>query len=152
MDKKIQELIDKAQTQGKGVSFLNTSDQLKRFYLDGLERYKEWRALASIEDWLPVDQDFLQDFRLKLNEKGINIRVIFKKSGLQYEPGNLKHRYVKVVPDSYKFRSSIDILEDKILIMNPHLSVLGIVIEGEALVDVFIDMFDLLWDSLPEAN
>ena len=152
MDKKIQELIDKAQTQAKGVTFLNTPDQLKSFYLDGLNVYKEWRALASIEDWLPVDQDFLQDFRIKLNEKKIDIRVIFKKSGLKFEPENLEHRHVKIIPDSYTFRSSIDILDDKILIMNPHLSVLGIVIEGEALIDVFIDMFDLLWASLPETK
>lgn len=152
MDKKIQELIHKAQTQGKGVGFLNTPDQLKQFYLDGLKKYEQWRALASIEDWLPVDQYFLQHFRIKLDENGIDTRIIFKKSGLQYEPGNLKNRHIKIIPDSYTFRSSIDILNDKILIMNPHLSVLGIVIEGEAMVDVFIDMFDLLWDTLPEIN
>lgn len=150
MNKKIQELLSKAQAQAKGVTFLNTPDQLKQFYLDGLKTYKEWRALASIEDWLPVDQKFLQNFRIKLNDHKINTRVIFKRNGLQFEPGKLEYRHIKVIPDSYRFRSSIDILSDKILIMNPHLSVLGIILEGEALIDVFIDMFDLLWASLPE--
>lgn len=152
MDKTIQKLLIKAQTQAKGVTFLNTPDQLKQFYLDGLKIYKEWRALASIEDWLPVDQEFLQDFRVKLNDHKIDTRVIFKKNGLKFEPLNLSYRHVKIIPNSYTFRSSIDILPDKMLIMNPHLSVLGIVIEGEALIDVFIDMFDLLWASLPENN
>lgn len=150
MDKKVQKLLIKAQTQAKGVTFLNTPDQLKQFYLDGLKTYKEWRALASIEDWLPVDQKFLQNFRIKLNDHKIDTRVIFKKNGLKFEPGKLEYRHIKVIPDSYRFRSSIDILSDKILIMNPHLSVLGIILEGEALIDVFIDMFDLLWASLPE--
>jgi len=152
MDQAIQELIKKAETRAKGVTFLNTPDQLKDFYLSGLDYYTEWRALASIEDWLPVDREFLQDFRLKLDERQIATRVIMKSTGLSFEPTGLKYRSVKTVPDSYTFRSSIDILNNKILVMNPHLSVLGLVIEGDALIDVFRDMFDMLWASLPEQN
>lgn len=152
MDKAIQNLIKKAETQAKGVTFLNTPDQLKDFYLSGLDKYTEWRALASIDDWLPVDREFLQDFRLKLDERKIATRVIMKSSGLQFEPTGLQHRSVKAIPDSYTFRSSIDILDDKILVMNPHMSVLGLVIESETLIDVFRDMFDMLWTSLPERN
>lgn len=152
MDKAIQSLIKKAETQAKGVTFLNTPDQLKDFYLSGLDKYTEWRALASIDDWLPVDREFLQDFRLKLDERKIVTRVIMKSSGLQFEPTGLQHRSVKTIPDSYTFRSSIDILDDKILVMNPHMSVLGLVIESDTLIDVFRDMFDMLWTSLPERN
>ncbi len=150
MDKAIQNLIKKAETQAKGVTFLNTPDQLKDFYLSNLENYTEWRALASIDDWLPVDREFLQEFRVKLDAKKIPTRVIMKSSGLQFEPQGLQFRSVKTIPDSYTFRSSIDILDNKILVMNPHMSVLGLVIESEALIDVFRDMFDMLWTSLPE--
>lgn len=150
MDKAIQHLIKKAETQAKGVTFLNTPDQLKDFYLSSLEHYTEWRALASIDDWLPVDREFLQEFRAKLDAKKIPTRVIMKSSGLQFEPLGLQFRSVKTIPDFYTFRSSIDILDNKILVMNPHMSVLGLVIEGEALIDVFRDMFDVLWSSLPE--
>ncbi len=149
MDQAIQNLIKRAETQAKGVTFLNTPDQLKEFYLSGLETYKEWRALASIEDWLPVDREFLQEFRASLDERKIATRVIMKAGGLVFEPKGLQHRSVKTVPDSYTFQSSIDILDDKILVMNPHMSVLGIVIESETLIDVFRDMFDMLWSSLP---
>ncbi len=152
MDKTIENLIKKAETQAKGVTFLNTPDQLKDFYLTSLDQYSEWRALASIDDWLPVDREFLQDFRRKLDERKVVTRVIMKSSGLQFEPAGLQHRVVKTVPDSYTFKSSIDILDNKILVMNPHMSVLGLVIESETLIDVFRDMFDMLWTSLPEQN
>lgn len=152
MDKQIQSLIDRASQEQKGIMVLNTTEQLKDFYLSGLPKYKEWRAIASIEDWLPVDAEFLQDFRRKLNENGINTRVIFKEEGLQYETEKMKNRQVKVVPNSYRFKSSIDVLDDKILIMNPHQTVLGIVIESKILVDVFLDMFDMLWEMLPETT
>lgn len=152
MDKHIQDLVDAASKETKGISILNTADQLEAFYLSNLGNYKEWRGIASIEDWLPVNPEFLQEFRRQLSEKGVETRIIFKESGLKYEIAELPHRQVKVVPDSYTFKSSIDILDDKILIMNPHQTVPGLVIESKVLVDVFIDMFDMLWASLPERS
>ena len=132
--------------------FLNTKQELKEFYLDGLRKYKTWNAIASIEDWLPVDAKFLQDFRKELDKNKVKTKVIFKESGLRFEPKGLKYRQVKVIPPSYDFQSSIDILEDKILIMNPDLNVLGLVVEIESILDIFKDIFDLLWDTLPESK
>ncbi len=152
MDSQIQALIDRAQQESKGISVLNTKKELEIFYTTNASKYKIWRALASIEDWLPVDPEFLQSFRKQLSDNGVDTRVIFKAPGLEYEKALLPHRSIKVVPDSYTFRSSVDILDDKILIMNPHQTVLGVVIESAALVDVFIDMFDMLWSQLPDRN
>ncbi len=149
MNNLIQSLIDQASTESKGISVLNTADQLESFYLSNINNYKKWRAIASIEDWLPVSPAFLQEFRKKLSDSGIDTKVIFKESGLKYEEGALPHREVKTVPDTYTFKSSVDILDDKILIMNPHQTVLGLVIESPVLVDIFIDMFDMLWNLLP---
>lgn len=149
MDKLIQNLIDEASKETKGISILNTVDQLETFYNSNVGSYKKWRAIASIEDWLPVNPEFLQQFRKKLSDAGVETKVIFKESGLKYEVAELPHREVKTVPDSYSFKSSIDVLDDKILIMNPHQTVLGLVIESPVLVDVFIDMFDMLWNLLP---
>lgn len=150
------ELIRSAMALGKnksqGVHFLNTTQELKTFYRDGLKKYKRWNAIASIEDWLPVDDAFLQDFRQELDARKIRTRIILKKPGLKYEPEGLKYREVKIIPSSYKFRSSVDILDDKLLIMNPSLKVLGLVIEMKPLLDVFHDTFDLLWEALPEAK
>ncbi len=150
MNHLIQSLIGQASTESKGISVLNTADQLEDFYLSNIGKYKKWRAIASIEDWLPVSPEFLQEFRKKLSGQGVDTKVIFKESGLAHEGGALPHREVKTVPDTYTFKSSIDILDDKILIMNPHQTVLGLVIESPVLVDVFIDMFDMLWNQLPQ--
>lgn len=152
MDTQIQKLIDRASQEQKGIMVLNTTEQLKDFYLSNLTEYKEWQAIASIEDWLPVDAEFLQEFRKKLNNNKVQTRVIFKEEGLKYEDEKMEYREVRVVPNSYRFKSSIDILDDKILIMNPHQTFLGIVIESKILVDVFLDMFDMLWEILPNES
>ncbi|MEK7103637.1 MAG: hypothetical protein AAB870_04790 [Patescibacteria group bacterium] len=152
MEKTIKKIATFAASQPHGVYFLNTKQELKEFYLDGLRKYKTWNAIASIEDWLPVDAKFLQDFRKELDKNKVKTKVIFKESGLRFEPKGLKYRQVKVIPPSYDFQSSIDILEDKILIMNPDLNVLGLVVEIESILDIFKDIFDLLWDTLPESK
>lgn len=150
MDESIQKLIDRASKESKGISVINSVEQLKEFYTENASKYSEWRAIASIEDWLPVDAEFLQSFRKELSANGVHTRVIFKESGLPYEKESLEKREVKTIPDSYRFKSSLDILDDKILIMNPHQTILGLVLESKPFVDVFIDVFDVLWESLPD--
>lgn len=152
MDTQIQNLIDQATKESKGITILNTAEQLEEFYRENIKNYSVWRAVASIEDWLPVDQKFLQDFRKQLNDNNVDTRVIFKESGLKYEQEKMKNRHIKTIPDTYTFRSSIDILDDKILVMNPHQTILGIVIENATLVDIFIGMFDVMWELLPERD
>jgi len=152
MEKLIKNAVKMAETKQTGVYFLNTTQELKDFYLDGLSKYKKWKAIASIENWLPVDDAFLQDFRRELDRQRIKTKIIFKESGLKHEPEGLKYRHIKVVPDSYKFKSSVDILEDKLLIMSPKLKVKGLVIEIEPMLDIFNDIFDLLWETLPEVK
>ena len=152
MDTKIQKLIDLASKESKGISVLNTVSELENFYNSNFDKYKTWRAIASIEDWLPVSPEFLQEFRKKLSDANVDTKVIFKESGIKYENAKLPNRQFKTVPDTYTFKSSIDILDDKILIMNPHQTVLVLVIESPILVDIFIDMFDMLWKLLPETE
>lgn len=152
LDAVVKRMIDYAETNSHGISLLNTKQELKNFYLEGLEKYTTWKAIASIEDWLPVDKEFLQDFRQKLDDRGIDTRIIMKESGLAYEPKGFKHRTVRATPPTYTFRSSIDILDDKLLIMNPDLNVLGLVIEIESVHNIFNDVFDLLWGILPPVS
>lgn len=150
MEKLVNGAIKLAEAKHPGVYFLNTEQELKNFYTSGLKKYKKWKAIASIENWLPVDDVFLQNFRKELDKRGIRTKVIFKEAGLKYEPKGLKHRHIKIIPDSYKFKSSVDILDDKLLIMSPKLKVKGLVIEIEPMLDIFNDIFDLLWETLPE--
>jgi len=152
MEKFVDNAIKLAEAKYPGVHFLNTTQELKNFYTDGLKKYKKWKAIASIENWLPVDDVFLQDFRKELDKRRIKTKVIFKESGLKYEPEGLKHRQIKLIPDTYKFKSSVDILDDKLLIMSPKMKVRGLVIEIEPMLDIFNDIFDLLWEALPDTK
>ncbi len=152
MEKIIKSAIKLAETKYPGVYFLNTTQELKSFYTSGLKTHKQWKAIASIENWLPVDDVFLQDFRKELDKRKIRTKVIFKKAGLKFEPSGLKYRHVKVIPNTYKFKSSVDILDDRLLIMSPKLKVKGLVIEIQPMLDIFNDIFDLLWETLPEVK
>lgn len=150
MDDIIQSVTSQLADKPYSVSILNTKQQVKNFYLHQLSIQKEWRAIASIEDWLPIDPEFMLSFRAQLEQHKIPTRVIFKEVGLAHEPQGFQYRRVKIIPDSYTFKSSIDILDRSLLILNPHLHVLGMVIETPAMIDIFQDTFEMLWSALPE--
>ena len=57
-------------------------------------------------------------------------------------------REVKFLPEKYKFKSTIDIFKDKVLIISPEISSLAVVLEVPAMVDVFKSVFEITWDTL----
>ncbi len=56
----------------------------------------------------------------------------------------------RYAPAKYNFKSTIDMYDDKILVVSPHLSSLAVVIAVPAMVDVFKSVFEMLWDFLGE--
>jgi hypothetical protein len=57
-------------------------------------------------------------------------------------------REFKYLPPIYKFKSTIDIFGDRILIVSPELSSLAVVIAIPAMTDVFKTVFQVLWDNV----
>ena len=51
------------------------------------------------------------------------------------------------MPERFKFKSTIDIYADKVLIVSPELSSLAVVIAIPAMVDVFKSAFEMIWEA-----
>jgi len=61
-------------------------------------------------------------------------------------------RDYKYLDKKYSFKSTIDIYNDKILIVSSELSALAVVVALPPMVDVFKAIFEALWDSTPSTN
>jgi hypothetical protein len=54
---------------------------------------------------------------------------------------------VRTLSPTHTFKSTIDIFDDKVIVVTPDLHALAVVIEVPTMVDVFQAMFDLLWET-----
>ena len=143
--------MDKKQAEAIGLRFIETKEELKRFYEDVLVDYKNksYRIIGNTSEWQGVDQDFFIQFRKDRAELNIKTKLLLSAGSKNINPTekNLLREY-KYLPEKFKFRSTMDIFKDKVLIISPDISSLAVVIGVPAMVDVFKSMFDIIWKSV----
>lgn len=150
------ETIEKKQAQQFGLRFIETVDELKRFYNGMLDEYehrkrKEYYVISGGTEWEALDPEWFMRFRKDRARRAIRTRLILSPQFRAQNPTDPKlFRTWKFVEEKYAFKSSMDIFYDKVLIISPQLSSLAVVIAIPAMVDVFHAMFEMLWSLLPE--
>lgn len=149
------ESLEKKHVQSTGVRFIETVDELKRFYTGILREYrhKAYVAMGNTNAWQGLDSEFFIQFRKDRAAAGIHTRLLLSSDSHEVNPkeGNLL-REVKFLPPKYLFKSTMDIFDDKILIISPDQTSLAVVIAVPAMVDVFRSTFELMWDLISEKS
>lgn len=145
------EALDKTKIQMSGLRFIETLPELKRFYTDILEQYrnKNYYIIGSAGAWENLEPEFFIQFRKDRAKANIRTKLLISNYLPEYSPTDPKLlREVRFLPKKYKFKSTIDIYKDKILIVSPELTSLAVVIEVPAMTDVFKAMFEMLWEKV----
>lgn len=147
------EILTKKDLKIEGVRPIETIDELKLFYQNVLLDYKRksYSIIGNTQAWLGYDPEFFTKFREDRAAAKISTRLLLTNdSQAANELDNKKLlRTIKYVPKKYLFNSTIDIFDDKILIVSPELSALAVVIAISPMVDVFKMVFEMLWDWAP---
>lgn len=140
------EAMDKKQTQAVGVRFIETKDELRKFYVDILNDHKSYRIIGNAHLWQNIDPEFFEQYREMRAERKIKTRLLLSADSKETNPVSKDLlREFKYLPEDYKFRSTLNIFNDKVLIVSPDSSSLAIVIAVPAMVDVFKSMFEIIW-------
>jgi len=143
--------LEKKQAQSLGLRFIETRDELKRFYDEILSEYKNksYYIISSAGGWEGIDPEFFVQYRKDRGEQNIKTKLILTADSAGISPRDPELlRDVKFLPAKYHFRSTIDIYKDKVLIVSPELTSLAVVIAIPAMTDVFKAVFEILWDYL----
>jgi len=144
------ESIEKKQTQAMGLRFIETKNELENFYEEILIEYKNksYQIIGNTNAWEGIDSDFFVQYRKRRAKNHIQTRLLLSHDSQQINPKDkILLREFKFLPEKFKFKSTIDIFDDRILIVSPELSSLAIVIAVPAMVDIFKSIFAILWES-----
>ncbi len=149
------ESLEKKQIQSAGVRFIETPKELKRFYQTVLREYrnKSYTIIGNAGVWQSIDDEFFIQFRKDRATANIHTKILLTADSVDASPTDVTLlRETKFLPEKYTFASTIDIFDDKILIVNPSQTALAVVIAVPTMVDVFRTLFQALWDILPADN
>lgn len=146
------ESLEKAQIKTAGLRFIETKSELKRFYENILREYRgrSYVAMGNSNAWQSIDPDFFIEYRKERARANIRTRLLLSADSTQTSPTEPEFlREFKFLPKKYSFQSTIDIFDDKILIISPEQTALAVVIAVPSMVDIFTSTFELLWELLP---
>jgi len=139
--------LEKKEMQMTGLRFIETLDELKQFYTGVLDEYrdKEYQIIGTAY-WEYLDNEWFQQYRYDRARNNIRTKLLLTEESREVSPTDKKLlRNVRFLPPQYDFKSTIDIYEDKILIVSPELASLAIVIQIPAMHDIFRALFDMIW-------
>ncbi len=139
------------QTDTYGVRLIQSKKELETFYGEILEEYKnkEYYIIGSAPGFLNIDRDFLLNFRKKRAAGNTRVKLLLTHDSRQEEgQGDPKLlREFKYLPEKYIFKSTIDIYDDKIVIVGPEVKAVAVVIAIPPMVGIFRAVFEALWET-----
>lgn len=143
------ESLEKKEAHMTGLRFIETLGELKQFYINILDEYRDkgYCIIGSAKGWEDLDNEWFKQFRFDRGRNNIKTRLLLTEDSHEINPTEEKLlRDFRYLPEQYQFRSTIDIYNDKILVVSPELSSLAVVIQIPAMHDIFKAMFDMLWN------
>lgn len=143
------ESLEKKELQSGGVRFIETVEELKRFYAGILREYRgrSYVAMGNANAWEDLDTEFFIQYRKDRARAQIYTKLLLSEDSRSRSPQDpTLLRETKFLPPNYSFKSTIDIFDDKVLIMSSDQAALAVVIAVPAMVDIFHSIFAFMWD------
>lgn len=145
---------DRKQVQVLGLRFIETKEELKKYYEDILVEYKnkknkEYYVIGNDFSWENIDKDFFMKFRRDRSNLGIKVKLLFSyDSKLSVDIAPAFGREFRFFPKDYKLNCSIEILGDRLTLISHDLNAVAVVISIQSIVDAFKTIFEIMWDGL----
>jgi sugar-specific transcriptional regulator TrmB len=134
------------------VTFFEGVDGCKKAYSLVLESTTEVLEFAAHEDLERMGVEFMNDFVRERTKRKVFLKAISKRSPLNVAFKKLdkkEQRHIKMYPkDLGTMYSSIDVFEDKVLLLNLHHDAFAILIENKAVAETLKTIHTLVWKDL----
>lgn len=142
--------LERKHAQTPGIRFIETVDELNTFYEEILEEYahREYKIIGDAHGWYSVSPQFLEKFRKRRAQAKIKTKLLLTADSAKVSPTDpALLREVRYLPQGYRCKTTIDIFDDKILIVSPELTSIAVVIEIPGMTDIFKMLFAMLWSQ-----
>lgn len=156
--KALPELSSLFHTHGSesSMKFYEGLSAVKRMYRELLKEldYKdEWFAISNTKRWYEVDLPFFQWVTEQRAKKKLDVRLILQDSEKTQELVQYQKNYsmqIRTIPEHKNFKMSLLVTPKHLVMHNLLEPTSAIYIQNQVAIDMQRQVFDLMWQSLPE--
>ena len=138
------------------IKYYEGLESVKNIY-EGLIRdikpHQDYSIISDQHQWVNLDKKFFLDFTERRAKLNINIRLLLVDNPTAHNFKKYEKNYnerIKFLPSSTKLITNLVVTPQRVLIHQLIPPVLGIVIENKSVVQMHQQMFEIMWNSLPE--
>lgn len=140
------------------VQYHEGLESVKTIYNDNLrdiQPHESYLVISDMEEWYNKDPDFFQDFierRAKLN---IDIRLLLTDSPIARKQKRFEKNYnerVKILPKNTKLTTNLIVTPQRASIQLLVPPVFAIVTKNRNTIKMYQEMFEVMWNALPDDN
>jgi len=114
---------------------------------------EDYLVTADAELWLKLDPDFYTEFRKRREKLNIHRRLLLQDNTTGREFMKFSKNYgeeIKLLPSDMKLTTNLVVIPRRLLIHQLTTPVTAIVIENRSVIQTHQQVFELLWQSIPE--
>ena len=138
------------------MKFYEGFEGLKQVYesmLRDIRPHEVYRVLSHLEPVVNLDSDFFNDFFRRRGKLPIEIRLLLQDTPEARRRKPLEknfNEHIKILPPKVSLVTNLVVIPRRVLIQQSREPVFGIVIENKSIIEMHEQMFDIMWQSIPE--
>jgi hypothetical protein len=116
---------------------------------------EEYMVTSHMEQWLALDKEFFLDFSKRRAKLNINIRLLLQDSPIAREHQKIERVYnekIKIMPQGTKLDTNLVVIPRRVVIHQLVPPVTAIVIENPSVVRMHQQLFEIIWNSIPDSE
>ncbi len=110
-------------------------------------------VIGDVERWQALDENFFMNHIEARAKLGVQTRLMFsdsKKAQWRRQYAKNFNEQVKILPPDVAFDTHLMLTPDTLLILQLNEPLVGFVIENKATMKMQKQLFEIIWDSIPE--
>ncbi len=121
--------------------------------IQDIKPHEDYLVVSDIDKWYALDPTYFEDFRKRRAKLPINIRMLLRDSEMARKDLALERNYnmhIKILPTSVKFITNMIVTPQRVAIHQLAEPIMAIVIENKSIIQMQRELFEIIWNSLPE--
>lgn len=140
------------------IKYYEGIESLKTVYLEILDMVRsreDYYVLSDSTKWYSLAPDFFSEFLERRSKLDIVVRHIFSASSLSatHVKGHRRMNEVyKFLPKKAEIATNLVVIPRRVFVHSLVPPIIGMVIENQALIQMHREMYNVMWNSLPEGH
>jgi sugar-specific transcriptional regulator TrmB len=140
------------------VKYYEGLESVKNIYesmLRDIRPREDYMVITDNERWYNLDPKYFEKFLQKRARVNINIRVLLQNSEAARKHKQMEQVYnekVKLLPPKVKLTTNLVLIPRRLMFHQLIPPITAIVIENKSAIKMQQEMFEILWDSIPDGQ